>query len=78
MPVTLAERTEDICEEKFKGTATTSLRAGETHSDEITDCDQKKKNLCAPKPKETADILTPGTNIYFVTEKQTSFQTLLN
>lgn len=42
MPVILAERTEDICEEKFKGTATTSLRAGETHSDEVTEHDQKK------------------------------------
>lgn len=41
VPVILAERTEDICEEKFKGTATTSLRAGETHSDEITERDQK-------------------------------------
>lgn len=48
-------RTEDICEKKFKGTATTSLRAGETHSDEITERDQKK-NLCAPKLKETEDI----------------------
>lgn len=38
----LAERTEDICEKQFKGTATTSLRAGETHSDEITEHDQKK------------------------------------
>lgn len=55
VPVILAERTEDICEKKFKGTATTSLRAGETHSDEITERDQKK-NLCAPKPKETEDI----------------------
>lgn len=55
MPVILAERTEDICEKKFKGTATTSLRAGETHSDEITERDQKK-SLCAPKPKETEDI----------------------
>lgn len=45
MPVILAERTEDICEKKFKGTATTSLRAGETHSDEITEHDQKKKSL---------------------------------
>lgn len=42
MPVILAERTEDICEKKSKGTATTSLRAGETHSDEITERDQKK------------------------------------
>lgn len=50
-----AERTEDICEKQFKGTAITSLRAGETHSDEITERDQKK-SLCAPKPKETEDI----------------------
>lgn len=54
VPVILAERTEDICEKKFKDTATTSLRAEGTNSDEITERDQK--NLCAPKPKETEDI----------------------